>query len=248
MSEAASKKSGKTFPQRLRDAREAGNQTTEVMAVLLNLPHEAYQQLEAGSYPDDQTLRRICVLLGWNYYETQRQLINEMIAPRRSGHHGEGSAATRSADGHAPHVHPHAALHPHPVRADTLGSRLRDVRLVTGQAEDVIAMLLNIDVDTYRALENGKAPSDGLLRRISTVYHWNYQDLLSILRTEHAQRFQPLHLGVPFPSATASQTRLHEITQDIHAFFGDLRHSEQERICSQLEFIRDTMRKDADRG
>ena len=247
MSEAVSKKSGQTFPQRLHEAREAGNQTTEVMAVLLNLPHEAYQQLEAGSYPDDQTLRRICMLLGWNYSETQRQLINEMIAPRRSGRHGESASATRHVDEPVAHAQAHAAAHPHPVRAETLGSRLRDVRLVTGQAEEVIAMLLNIDADTYRALEHGKAPSDELLRRISTVYHWNYQDLLAILRTEHAQRFQPLHLGVAFPNSTAIKTRLQEITQDIHTLFGDLSRNEQERICSQLEFIRDTMRKDSER-
>ncbi len=244
MTDSLTKSSNKSFPQRLREAREAGQQTTDVMAVLLNLPHEAYQQLEAGSYPDDQTLRRICVLLGWNYYETQRQLINEMIAPRRAAARAE---AARRPEEHPAAVHAHAHAHPHSVRADTLGSRLRDVRLVTGQKEDVIALLLNIDADTYRALEAGKTPSDELLRRISTVYHWNYQDLLSILRTEHAQKFQPMHAGVPYPNATAGKARLLGITQDIQTLFGDLTRTEQERICSQLEFIRDTMRREGDR-
>lgn len=232
----------KTFAGYLQEARITGDQTTEVMAVMLNISQEEYELLEGGQYPDDETLRRICTLLDWNYYEVQRLLINEMIAPRIK----PGSvASTALNDGAAnPAISAGAPGKAQPVNPDTLGSRMREVRLTTDQTVSVIAMLLNIDEETYLGLEDGQSPSDELLRRISSVYRWNYHDLLALLRTQHAHSFQPIRVGTPYPEATADLDRLRDLNDELRQIFNQLAPEERIRVLAQIELIRDTMKRD----
>lgn len=248
----------KTFAKLLQDARLAGEQTTDVMAVLLNITQEEYELLESGQYPDDETLRRICTLLGWNYYDTQRLLINEMIAPRnlaRAPAKGEARSkappppATVAGEPAPPPTAPleqagSGSRAARPTQPETLGSRLREVRLVTGQSVDVIAMLLNTDAETYMALEAGASPSDEMLRRISSVYRWNYQELLNLLRSEHAHSFQPVRVGTPYPAATADLEKLKALNQEVQNIFYRMNPQERVRVLAQIELIRDTMRRD----
>lgn len=248
----------KTFAKLLQEARLAGEQTTDVMAVLLNITQEEYELLESGQYPDDETLRRICTLLGWNYYDTQRLLINEMIAPRNLARAAGKAEAKTEAKPKAPAATGAGELPPppplehvtaggraaRPTQPETLGSRLREVRLVTGQSVDVIAMLLNTDGETYMALEAGASPSDEMLRRISSVYRWNYQELLNLLRTEHAHSFQPVRVGTPYPAATADLEKLKALNQEVQNIFYRMAPQERVRVLAQIELIRDTMRRD----
>ncbi len=247
----------KTFARHLQDARLAGEQTTDVMAVLLNITQEEYELLESGQYPDDETLRRICTLLGWNYYDTQRLLINEMIAPRdlarapvKGEARGKSPAPSAPLTVGEPHPLPATPLEhggqrtARPTQPETLGSRLREVRLVTGQSVDVIAMLLNTDAETYMALEAGASPNDEMLRRVSSVYRWNYQELLNLLRTEHARSFQPVRVGTPYPAATADLEKLKALNQDVQNIFYRMNANERTRVLAQIELIRDTMRRD----
>ena len=83
-----------TFHEKLLQGRIAANQTVDAMAILLNITAEHYEQLESGRYPDDETLRRLCKMMGWNYYEAQRLIINEMISP----HHKASGIPARTPE------------------------------------------------------------------------------------------------------------------------------------------------------
>ena len=72
-----------TFHELLRRTRQEADQTDEVMAVVLNMSAEEYRDLETWKYPDEETLKRLCLMMEWNYYDTQRLIINEMISPHR---------------------------------------------------------------------------------------------------------------------------------------------------------------------
>ena len=229
-----------SFHELLRQAREAASQTPEVMGVLLGIDPEDYEAIEQGlKYPDDETLRRLCMMLQWNYYETQRLLINEMVAPgprpQQAGRSAGGAAPATGAgqtggerDGNRP---------------DTLGNRLKEVRLVTGQSVEIIAMLLGIDPETYQGIEAGDSPSDAVLRRISMVYNWNYNELLSILRAEQARAFQPRRVGSAYPAASQRTEQLHTLFQEMERLFPGLPQSEQDTVLAQARLIRDTMRQ-----
>jgi len=228
------------FGELLREAREKANQTAEVMAILLSMEPEDYLAIEAGlRYPDDDTVRRLCMMMEWNYLETLRQIRNEMSSPTRltappvqSGRHGSergGSAAGGAGPAQAP---------------DSLGARLREVRQYTGQSVDIIAALLHVSPEQYARLEDGEMPGDDLLRRISLVYNWNFQELGSLLRAEHARSLQPRLVGNPFPGAGVRAQRfstMQSLCRELEAQFGTLPEGEQDVVLAQLELIRGTM-------
>lgn len=223
----------KSFHQRLREGRIAARQTPEVMAVLVNLSEQAYRALEAGGYPSEETLKRLCTIMDWNFYESHRLIINEMIAPPGPDAGEENRDPVPEAE--LPLV---AAASD---RADSLGARMRQVRESTGQSPEIIARLLNIDPDHYGRLELGEQPPMGLLRRISLVYDWNFNELVDVLRSDQARSFQPSRSGSPFPVNTAHLYKLQAVWDDLRERFQQAPEAQQQLVLGQLELIRDTL-------
>jgi transcriptional regulator with XRE-family HTH domain len=219
------------FGELLRQAREQANQTAEVMAILLSMEQEDYLAIEAGlRFPDEDTVRRLCMMMEWNYNETKRHLRNEMSAPGRLT---------------APPIPTHRGLlgqsNAGGTRPDSLAGRLRQVRQVTGQSADIIAALLHIAPDQYQQLEEGAVPSDDLLRRISMVYNWNFQELVSLMRAEQAHNLQPRLVGNPFPATGQRFEKLKNLCRELEALFAHLPDAEQTVLLAQLDLIRGTM-------
>ncbi len=226
------------FGEILRQAREQANQTAEVMAILLSMEPEDYLAIEAGlRYPDDDTVRRLCMMMQWNHHETQRLIRNEMSAPGRL----TAPPAAPQRRGVDP-LSPGAGPGPGGAgRPESLAGRIREVRQFTGQSMDIIAALLHITPEQYLRLEEGEAPSDDLLRRISMTYNWNFQELVTLLRAEQAHNLQPRLLGNPFPNTGLSLERLKAVCREMEGLFGTLPGPEQEVLLAQLDLIRGTM-------
>lgn len=229
------------FHELLRQARENAGQQAEVMALLLTMPEEEYTAIERGErYPDNETLKRLCMMLEWNYYDAQRMIINEMTAhPLPTPARSRGEAALNALQS-MPLQEPAARRN---AWGDTLGSRLREVREETGQSMEIIALLLGVNVETYQRLEQGDTPTDELVRRISMVYDWNYQDLLALLRSEQARALQPRRIGSPYPTASPHLQRLKALLSEVEQLFARLPESEQPLTLAQLELIRETLRR-----
>lgn len=236
-----------TFHEMLIQSRVDAGHTVDSLAVLLGMDPEGYEALEAGRYPDDETLRRICRLMDWNYYEAQRLIINEMISPHPHQIATAPPPRQEAAGGeHAPALpprQPREPMHPGPFLHDTLAGRLRAAREETGQSKAIIAMMLRLEEAHYEALEAGQAPSDELLRRISVLYNWNYRELVDLLRAEQAGSFYPHLRTPPFPGATARAGRYRKLVEEMYELFTRLPDADQRMILSQLELVRDTMRR-----
>lgn len=254
----------KRFSDLLRETREQAKQSTEVMGILLSMEEAEYEALEQGvKLPDNETLKRLCLMMEWNYYDTRRLIANEVPGAHGAASHGAAShgAPSRSTAepllgtesgssfGNPPTM---AALQSIAgdegafnvaKRFDSLGERLRDVRARTGQEVEIIAMLLNIQADHYRRLESGEQPDGQLLKQISIVYDWNYYDLISLLRSEKAKELQPRKIGSPFPGGSPLVPRLKSLLGDMEGLFSRISEKEQEMILSQLELVRETMRR-----
>jgi len=239
-----------SFHEMLLQARVSANQTVDAMAILLNLSPDQYEQLESGKYPDDETLRRLCKMMGWNYYEAQRLIINEMISPHpkappggmaprvtapvRAGADGTPGlpAAARDRTGAAP-----------AFRNDQLSARLRDARVHLGQSKDILAMLLNCSNQDYDRFEEGESPPDEVLRRMCLVFNWNYLDLVDAVRSQQAHVFQPRLPAPAFAGSTALLGRLNQIMTEMASLFSRLSHADQQTSLAQMELVRDTMRR-----
>ncbi len=222
----------------LREARDKAAQAPDVMAILLNLSPEEYLAMEAGTrVPDEETLKRLCMMMEWNYLEISRLIRNEMASTSRA-------MATAAPSGDALQGFPlNPDGTPGSAKVESLGSRLKEVRLLTGQSMEIIGALLNIGPQVYQGLEEGEAPGDELLRRISMIYNWNYYDLQAILRTEQARQLQPRRVGNPFPNTTVRLDRLRGVCRDIEAGFSRAPEVEQNLMLAQLELIRGTLQR-----
>jgi transcriptional regulator with XRE-family HTH domain len=230
------------FGELLRESRENAQQTPDVVAILLGISAEDYLAMEAGRYfPDPDTLKRLCMMMEWNYYDAQRLIRNEQLS---SSHALALTSAQRESSTQALQSLP---LDPNggagSGRADSLGARLKDVRLLTGQSMEIIAALLSIGVEEYQRLEDGEAPSDELLRRIGVTYNWNYYDLISILRSQQAHKLQPRRMGSPFPGATVRPEKLRALVRELEAAFPALPDAEQDMVLAQLDLIRATAQR-----
>jgi len=232
----------RTFHELLRSSREAANQTHEVMAVVLGLSVEDYEDLESHKYPDEETLKRLCLINEWNYYDTQRLIINEMITPHNAEKHSSRPVEKKDKAG-AGKPASSGIPRSREMKMTTMGDRLREVRLVTGQSIDIISLLLGIDSEHYKRLEEGEPPNDELLRKISVVYNWNYQDLETLLRSQIAKNFQPSRVGMPFMASSASHTRFQQIVREMEKLFLRVQDADQKMALGQLELIRETLRR-----
>jgi transcriptional regulator with XRE-family HTH domain len=237
---------GNRFGEILRQTREQANQTAEVMAILLSMEPDEYLAIEAGlRFPDDDTVRRLCMMMEWNYIETQRLIRNEMSSPGRltappvsnPRHGSHGGASAGGAGG----MTLGQSAGSNGARAESLGARMREVRQFTGQSADIIAALLHISPEQYARLEDGEAPSDDLLRRISMVYTWNFQELVSLQRAEQAHNLQPRLVGNPFPGTGAQLEKLRAVCRDLEAQFPALPESDQTMVLAQLDLVRGTV-------
>ena len=242
-----------TFHEKLLEARVNADQTVDAMSILLGLSPDDYEKLEAGKYPDDETLRRLCKIMEWNYYEAQRLIINEMISPQ-----AKPAAAARPSENPAPSSQPKfrppggvssaatpSSNSPAPVRAasDTLSGRLREGRERMNQSKEIVALLLNMPPEEYARIEQGQSPSDEVLRRISLVFNWNYLELVDLARSQQAHAFQPRMPAPAFRGAMAHNGRLTQLHHEIASLFPKLAPSEQRTVLTQLELVRDTMRR-----
>ena len=228
---------GLSFSSLLRETREAASQTEQVMALVLNIRQEDYESFEEGyAYPDDEVLRRLCVMMEWNYYDVRRMINNEMATSAAIGrqapvHSATGGPAQTALTGRKP-------------KGDTLGQRLAEVRHETGQTEEIIAMLLNLDIESYREIENGRPPNDDTLRRMSIIYDWNYQDLMALLRSEQARKVQPVRMAPP-PNMRVSPHvgKFRGMMTDLESVFGRLPPDDQQFVLAQLELINETAKR-----
>jgi len=228
-----------TFHELLIQTRLEAKQSIEGMSVLLGMSPEAYETLEAGKYPDDETLKRLCTMMDWNFFDTKRLIVNEMISPsnRAKLHNPAASASQPAGSGDTPHSQPRNS-------STNLGAKLKEARLQVNQPVEIIAMLLNTSVDNYLGIEQGtQAPSAEVLRRISLAYGWNHNEMLDLLRGEQAQRLQSRLTLAPLIGQSAHLPKMRGLLDEIATLFARLNDKDQQHALAQMELVRDTMRR-----
>ncbi|MDH4120682.1 MAG: helix-turn-helix domain-containing protein [Deltaproteobacteria bacterium] len=237
---------GSHFHDRLIQTRLEAGHPPENMAILLGILPEEYDALEGGKYPDDETLKRICNLMEWNYFDTKRLIVNEMISPNHKGAApGTLKASPLAQTGKEGNRGPAS---PFPVSSSSsrrsIGERMKAARETHDHPPEVVALLLATDIDTYLAVERGeKMPSMEMLRRISLAFEWNFNDLLDMLRTDQALRM-PHRMAGPLPSGGGlHQQKFKQLLTDLERQFFTLRPEDQEHTLVQMELVRDTMRR-----
>ena len=133
----------------IKDFRLSIDQSIEALALLMQMDPEEYARLEEDWNPPAEILQRLCALFEWNYQDISRLAMNTPQAPQSQLTEGGKARAT-------------------------FGEQLQAERLAVGQTLEGLSTLLGIPVDYYQALEEGVIPPDELLRKICSMFEWNY--------------------------------------------------------------------------
>ncbi|MGK5092198.1 hypothetical protein WDW89_09355 [Deltaproteobacteria bacterium TL4] len=229
-----------TFNEMLINARMEAKQTAEGVALLLDIPLNLYHSYEETSIPSDELLRKICALFGWNYRQIRQMLINQTtpkIAPVQS------LLALQETQSKRPKPEIFQPLKTTAIK-ETLASRLSKARNMIGQSAEAIALLLNIELEEYLAVEEGRQiPNLDLLKRIAALFAWNYKDLQLLIQNKGASQFQPVKFSLQPNQQQQSQTKLKEICQEIEQLWFGIPDDQQKMLLMQLEMIRDRMKQ-----
>ncbi|MDP6330770.1 MAG: helix-turn-helix domain-containing protein [SAR324 cluster bacterium] len=227
------------FPQRLAQSRMDAGQTPEGMAMLLGVSEDYYLLLEENTQPDDDLLRRICGLFNWNY--------NEVLQKLRTRHHPlfSTSRPTFSYDeirrdeisGEIPEL-------PEIQPSQPLNERIRQAREEVSQSIEGLALLLQLNPEYYEQIESGKInPDEDLLKRISALFQWNFQDLI---KEERRSSFKNFHIPqnlLKSRSLNDASREMKQVVRNISEDWGQLNLEQQRLLLNQLELIRDTMKR-----
>ena len=142
----------------IKDFRLSIDQSIEALALLMQMDPEEYARLEEDWNPPAEILQRLCALFEWNYQDISRIAMNTPQAPQSQLTEGGRARAT-------------------------FGEQLQAERLAVGQTLEGLSTLLGIPVDYYQALEEGVTPPDELLRKICSMFEWNYRQVRQRLIT-----------------------------------------------------------------
>lgn len=226
------------FHHMLQKAREQVGQNTAGIATLLNISPEYYETFEAGQIPPDDLVRQICSLFSWNYRNVRQQLINH-ASPHMVVRQPPLSLKEIQS---LPKKEKQPVLLPEEREEDSLAFRLRETRTHFGQTVSGIALLLNISEEYYEQLEAGLVPEPELLKRIASLFQWNYNELRLLVQNENIHQFQPTVTALNSP-ASALSSQLDKLLAEIKQSWQQIPTNKQELLFAQLEVLRDTAKR-----
>ncbi len=166
------------FNEAVKEFRESVGQSPEALALLLQISPDEYASLENDWTPPDDVLQRVCALFKWNYNDIKRMVTHTPSLGTPSGAASQETthAIPRSSDSEA-----QSSFH----------ELLQDARSRVGQSSTGIAMLLNISVEYYESFEQDTVPPDDLVRKICSLFGWNYREVRQNLINRSTPRVVP---------------------------------------------------------
>ena len=106
-----------------------------------------------------------------------------------------------------------------------------------------MSLLLQINPEYYQQIESGDAvPNPELLKKISTLYGWNYHEILNREKSEQLSQLQPTVTILKSTDSSVIDLKLRETQAEIAENWKNIYREDQQTLLTQLEFIRDSMK------
>ena len=138
----------------------------------MQMEPEEFARLEEDWIPPDEILQRLCSLFEWNYKDIKRLADNTPnLKPKEKNH---GNKLQVSGEGASDDIAP-----------TPLAGMVREARNNAGQDIKGISTLLGVSTDYYEEIEVGLVPPDNLLRKLCSLYGWNYKQIQQKIKTQN---------------------------------------------------------------
>tara|TARA_B100000945_G_C20364786_1_gene589002 strand:- start:3 stop:989 length:987 start_codon:yes stop_codon:yes gene_type:complete len=223
----------------LQKSRNNARQDLKGISTLLGISVDYYEEIEAGLVPPDKILRKLCSLYGWNYKNIQQKIKTQSthILGTRQPPLPASEFKARLPKVEIPFIEessPVVSIH----------EQIKLARIEADQNVEGISLLLQINPEYYKQIETGEAvPEPALLKKISTLYGWNYHEVLNREKSKQLSQLQPTVTSIKSFDSSINELKLREIQDDIAKNWKNVSSENQETLLTQLEFIRDSMIK-----
>lgn len=221
----------------IKDAREAVKQDALGIATLMGISVDYYQEFEKGVIPPDELLRKLCSLFGWNYKQILQKINSQssvLLGNRQPLLHAREIQARlpKQEALKIPDVPP-----PVPLHEQILQARINVDQNVAG-----ISLLLQISPELYEEIESGTVnPDPDLLKRISSLFGWNYHELLTREKSSHFSQLLPAITSLDSADSSITEIKLRKVLQEISINWQKITKEQQQTLLAQLEFLSGSM-------
>ena len=126
---------------------------------------------------------------------------------------------------------------PVPLHEQILQARINVDQNVAG-----ISLLLQISPELYEEIESGTVnPDPDLLKRISSLFGWNYHELLNREKSSHFSQLLPAITSLDSADSSITEIKLRKVLQEITENWPKITKEQQKILLTQLAFIRGSM-------
>ena len=123
-----------------------------------------------------------------------------------------------------------------------LHEQILKARVNADQNVEGISILLQINPELYEQIESGIVfPDPDLLKRISSLFGWNYNELLNREKSSHFSELLPAITSLNSPDSSISDIKLRNILREISETWRKLSKDHKQTLLKQLEFLRGSM-------
>ena len=221
------------FAKMIQEARITAGQNTLGIATLLSIAPDYYEEFESGLIPPDDLLRKLCSLYGWNYKQIQQKINSH--SPILYGTR-QPPLPVKEMQARLPKIElPEIPDIPEGV---TLHELIQQSRIEAKQNVEGISLLLQIGTEYYEQIEAGEVfPEQELLKRICSLFGWNYHELLQREKSSQLSKLQPAVTSLDSSDSSITETKLREIQEEIAANWQQISREQQETILTHLELV-----------
>ena len=226
------------FSSMVREARNNAGQDIKGISTLLGVSTDYYEEIEAGLVPPDNLLRKLCSLYGWNYKQIQQKINTQSthILGTRQPPLPANEIQARLPKVEIPDI-------PEASPGVSLHEQIKQARVEADQNVEGMSLLLQINPEYYQQIESGDAvPDPELLKKISTLYGWNYHEILNREKSEQLSQLQPTVTILKSSESSVNEVKLRETQAEIAENWKNISREDQQTLLTQLEFIRDSMK------
>jgi transcriptional regulator with XRE-family HTH domain len=221
----------------IKDAREAVKQDAMGIATLMGISVDYYLEFEKDVIPPDELLRKLCSLFGWNYKQILQKINSQssvLLVNRQPLLHAREMQARlpKQEALEIPDMPPPVLLH----------EQILQARINVDQNISGIALLLQINPELYEEIESGAVnPDPDLLKRISSLFGWNYHEMLTREKSSHFSQLLPAITSLDSADSSITEIKLRKVLQEIAINWQKITKEQQQTLLAQLEFLSGSM-------
>ena len=237
--ETPAKISAPPFARMIREARIKAKQDALGIATLLGVSPDYYEELEADLLPPDDLLRKLCSLFGWNYKQIQQKISRQSTVLYGTR---QPPLTASEIQARLPKIElPEITDIPAPV---SLHEQIQQARIRAEQNVEGISLLLQVNPKYYEQIEAGDViPDKDLLKRISSLFGWNYHEMLNREKSSQYGQLQPAVTSLDSAVSSKTEKKLREVQEKIVENWREITRDRQETLLTQLELISEMMER-----